>query len=194
MAKRRSRRRRSTTVFPRCSPERLRSLPEAVWVSQKLGVPIVEAFNSISEVGLEYGARPKGAADRIALPIAGDDPTARGIVMQLVDDLGFDPVAAGRWPTAGDNSGQPAYCRDGTTAQVTRLLARADHTTLTSKRRQALETMAKLPPSFPKEDLIRVARFMAGLGKVRFASWLAVVRFGLAVIRPAPAAAASTSP
>jgi predicted dinucleotide-binding enzyme len=43
---------------------------------------------------LENG-KPKGAPGRIALPVAVDDPKAKAIVMQLIDEIGFDPVDAG---------------------------------------------------------------------------------------------------
>ena len=35
------------------------------------------------------------APGRIALPVAGDDATAKAITMKLVDELGFDAVDAG---------------------------------------------------------------------------------------------------
>jgi hypothetical protein len=43
---------------------------------------IVKAFNAIQASQIESDGRPKGSSDRRALPIAGDDPTAR-----LVSDL-----------------------------------------------------------------------------------------------------------
>jgi len=68
---------------------------ESRWVAQQLNRPVIKAFNNIrAQHLLEFG-RPKGAPGRIALPIAGDDPKAKAVVMQLVDELGFDPVDAG---------------------------------------------------------------------------------------------------
>ena len=40
--------------------------------------------------------RPKGAADRIALPFAGDDPVAKAAVMDLVEAVGSDASDARR--------------------------------------------------------------------------------------------------
>ena len=68
-------------------------LPESRWVERQLGVSVVKAFNGIYAERLLTLGRPGGADDRIALPVAGDDADARSVVMGLVDELGFDPVA-----------------------------------------------------------------------------------------------------
>lgn len=59
------------------------------------GVKLVKAFNNISDYHLPELARPVGAADRTALPIAGDDPEAKASAAALIDRLGFDTVDAG---------------------------------------------------------------------------------------------------
>ncbi|GII60252.1 NADP oxidoreductase [Sphaerisporangium krabiense] len=56
---------------------------------------VVKAFNNIYFKHLTALARPAGAPDRSALPIAGDDPTAKAAVTALLDTLGFDTVDAG---------------------------------------------------------------------------------------------------
>jgi predicted dinucleotide-binding enzyme len=72
-----------------------RGTTESRWVSEQLGRPVVKAFNNIyARHLLEYG-KPKGAPGRIALPVAGDDPRAKDIVIRLLDELGFDGVDAG---------------------------------------------------------------------------------------------------
>ena len=68
---------------------------ESAWVSHHLGRPVIKAFNNIYQVTIREGRKPKGAKDRIALPIAGDDPAAKAVVSQLIDDMGFDPLDAG---------------------------------------------------------------------------------------------------
>ena len=59
-------------------------LPESRWVEQRLGRPVVKAFNNI-----------KGTKGRIALPVAGDDPQAKAVVIGLIEEIGFDGVDAG---------------------------------------------------------------------------------------------------
>ncbi|GAA1650932.1 NADPH-dependent F420 reductase [Actinoplanes couchii] len=59
------------------------------------GAKLVKAFNNISDHHIPALARPAGAADRSALPIAGDDPQAKATAAALISRLGFDTVDAG---------------------------------------------------------------------------------------------------
>src|SRR5690348_17569731 len=68
---------------------------ESRWVSQQLGRPVVKAFNNIYAAHLLKSGRPAGDPNRIALPVAGDDDRAKSVVLNLIDELGFDGVDAG---------------------------------------------------------------------------------------------------
>jgi 8-hydroxy-5-deazaflavin:NADPH oxidoreductase len=68
---------------------------ESRWVEQQLHRPVVKAFNNIYWEHLLEKGQPKGSPGRIALPVAGDDPAAKAVVLQLIDELGFDGVDAG---------------------------------------------------------------------------------------------------
>jgi 8-hydroxy-5-deazaflavin:NADPH oxidoreductase len=72
-----------------------RGTTESRWVSDQLGRPVVKAFNNIYAKHLLERGKPKGAAGRIALPVAGDDKRAKDVVIRLLDQLGFDGVDAG---------------------------------------------------------------------------------------------------
>ena len=99
---------------------------ESRWVSNQLGRPVVKAFNSIyAEHLLEYG-RPSGSAGRIALPVAGDDRKAKEVVMQLIDEIGFDALDAGSLDESWrQQPGTPVYCTDLDADGVRRGLAEA---------------------------------------------------------------------
>ncbi|MEU5552376.1 NAD(P)-binding domain-containing protein [Micromonospora sp. NPDC047793] len=56
---------------------------------------VVKAFNNIHFRHLSSLARPAGAADRSALPIAGDDAEAKAVVTAFLDRIGYDAVDAG---------------------------------------------------------------------------------------------------
>lgn len=56
---------------------------------------IVKALSHLGYHELLSDARPRGAADRHAIAIAGDDPDSVARVSEFVDSLGFDPVTVG---------------------------------------------------------------------------------------------------
>jgi 8-hydroxy-5-deazaflavin:NADPH oxidoreductase len=66
---------------------------------------VVKAFNNIDFVHLGTLARPSGAPDRSALPVAADDAGARDRVAALLDALGYDAVDIG--PLAESWRSQP---------------------------------------------------------------------------------------
>ncbi|WP_049572746.1 NADPH-dependent F420 reductase [Streptomyces sp. SBT349] len=66
---------------------------------------VVKAFNNIFFQTLRALARPSGAADRTALPIAGDDSRAKAEASRFLDAIGYDTVDAG--PLAEGRRWQP---------------------------------------------------------------------------------------
>lgn len=94
-------------------PEIDAGVPESVWISQRLGRPIFKAFNSIMYHALSEFGLPSGTPGRIAIPVAGDDPEGKAVVMGLVDDMGFDPVDGGTLAESWrQQPSTPAYCCD----------------------------------------------------------------------------------
>lgn len=99
---------------------------ESRWVSRQIGRPVIKAFNSIYASHLLDGGRPAGSRDRIALPVAGDDPVAKARVMQLVDQLGFDAVDGGALDDSWrQQPGTPVYTADKNVDGVKEALAEA---------------------------------------------------------------------
>ena len=59
------------------------------------GARVVKVFNNILFTHIETLARPAGAPDRSALPIAGDDAEAKAAVTAFLDAIGWDAVDVG---------------------------------------------------------------------------------------------------
>ena len=101
--------------------------PESAWVAERIGRPVIKAFNNIYFKSLLENGRPKGTPDRIALPVAGDPVEARAKVMRLVDELGFDPVDAGGLEESWrQQPGTPCYAKDLNAVQLKAALAAAE--------------------------------------------------------------------
>ena len=56
---------------------------------------VVKVFNNIHFAHLANLPRPAGDADRSALPIAGDDDSAKAAVTELLDSIGYDALDVG---------------------------------------------------------------------------------------------------
>jgi predicted dinucleotide-binding enzyme len=101
-------------------------MPESCWVETKLGRPVIKAFNTIYAQHLLERGKPAGSPGRIALPVAGDDPAAKAVVMRLVDEIGFDPVDAGDLAESWrQQPGTPVYAADLDAQGVRRALSEA---------------------------------------------------------------------
>ncbi|MEU4875604.1 NAD(P)-binding domain-containing protein [Streptomyces sp. NPDC021608] len=101
-------------------------LTESRWVEGRLGHPVIKAFNGTYAQDLLDRPRPAGDPERIALPVAGDDATAKATVRALIDQLGFDTVDAGgiddSWRQQPDT---PVYGLRAGVEAVTEALAQA---------------------------------------------------------------------
>lgn len=101
-------------------------LTESRWTERQLGHPVVKAFNGTYAIDILERARPAGAPDRQALPVAGDDEAAKRKARALIDELGFDTVDAGGLDDSWrQQPGTPVYgLREGVDG-VTKALAAA---------------------------------------------------------------------
>lgn len=101
--------------------------PESVWASEQLGRPIVKAFNAILAQTLQGYGMPPGSAGRIAIPVAGDDQSAKTLAQQIVDATGFDPLDAGGLAASWRfQPGTAAYCTGLSLPELQQALAVAD--------------------------------------------------------------------
>ncbi|MFD9612262.1 NADPH-dependent F420 reductase [Streptomyces sp. NPDC004288] len=99
---------------------------ESRWTQDHLGHPVVKAFNGTYAQDLLDRPRPAGDPERLAVPVAGDDETAKSTVRALIDELGFDTVDAGgideSWRQQPDT---PVYGLRGGVDAVAKALAEA---------------------------------------------------------------------
>lgn len=99
---------------------------ESRWVGNQLGRRVVKVFNNIYAKHLMDLGRPAGSPGRIALPVAGDDDRAKGVVLRLVNELGFDGVDAGGIDESWrQQPGTPVYATDLDADGLRRALAEA---------------------------------------------------------------------
>jgi predicted dinucleotide-binding enzyme len=119
-------------------------LPESRWVEEQLGHPVIKVFNNIHAEHLAKKGKPPGAPGRIALPVSGDNAEAKAVVMQLVNDMGFDAVDAGGLDQSWRHQpGTPVYAADLDAAGVRRALAEA-----TPQRKPEWRATRESPGSF----------------------------------------------
>jgi len=72
---------------------------ESRWVEAQLGHPVIKAFNNVRPPSLLNLGKPAGTRGRVALPVAGDDPRAKAVVIGLIDQLGVKLDARGNVAT-----------------------------------------------------------------------------------------------
>jgi 8-hydroxy-5-deazaflavin:NADPH oxidoreductase len=100
---------------------------ESLWVSAQLGRPVIKAWNAVLAGSLADKGLPAGSDGRIALPVAGDDPAAKAVALELMEATGFDAVDAGGLEESWRiQPGNPAYCTDLTAAQLQAALSMAN--------------------------------------------------------------------
>ena len=103
-----------------------RGMLDSQWVAQRIGRPVVKAFNNIFAKSLLEKGVPRGTVGRIALSVFGDSLEAKAAVLRLVDELGFDPLDGGDLANSWrQQPGTPAYCRDLEAIALRRALTEA---------------------------------------------------------------------
>ena len=91
------------------------------------GARVVKAFNTIFYKRLATEGKPKGEQGRLAIPVASDDPAAKRVVLDLIDEIGFDPVDNGGLVEGGrkQQPGSPIYNEPIGAKEMREQLARA---------------------------------------------------------------------
>lgn len=145
---------------------------------------MIKVFNNITAGSLLHKGFPKGAKNRIALPVSGDNAEQKRVVMALVNSIGFDAFDAGALPDSWRyQPGTPAYCPDPTIQQLPSLLQRANREKAPVNRDSAAKMLGKVVLEFPHQEMVRVVRLSVGLDTWKARSWVALLRLLFAVAR-----------
>lgn len=122
-------------------------MPESVWVSNQLEQPVVKAYNSILSGSLVQSGLPQGANARLALPISGENQHSKTVVINLVNDSGFDALDIGSLQDSWrQQPGSPVYCTDLNLSQLTALITKAKKELLADRRELALQFILQQNP------------------------------------------------
>jgi 8-hydroxy-5-deazaflavin:NADPH oxidoreductase len=135
---------------------------ESVWVSNQLGRPVIKAFNNL----LAYTLENEGTSEdsrRIAMSIAGNDPSQKQVVTDVVNELGFDTVDSGSLSGSWrQQPGTPAYCTELTKEELTNALKKANKEKAPLLRDKAMEKFAELAEKkegeFSHKDIVNINR------------------------------------
>lgn len=129
---------------------------ESVWVANQLGRPVIKAFNNLLAFTLENKGTPEGTKGRIAMAIAGDDPAQKQVMIDVVNELGFDAVDGGSLNDSWrEQPGTPAYCTELTKEELTEALKKADKEKAPVQRDKVME---KFSAGMTHEDIVRINR------------------------------------
>lgn len=102
-------------------------IPESAWVELQLGLPVIKAWNATLAITLTERGQPKGTRGRLAIPVSGDEPASKSIIIGLVEETGFDAVDAGVLSESWrQQPGTPAYCTELTKDELIKALETAD--------------------------------------------------------------------
>jgi len=135
-------------------------LPESIWVKNQIGRDVIKAFNSILSRALEDAGRPKGDKDnRIALPVAGDDPKAKEIIKKLIDEMGFDAYDAGDLAQSWrQQPGSPAYCTNLELKHLQLAIRAANKEVMPKLRDEAYRKMTAADKEMDWKSLVHMLR------------------------------------
>ncbi|MEH7747992.1 NAD(P)-binding domain-containing protein [Neobacillus drentensis] len=137
---------------------------ESVWVSNQLGRPIIKAFNNLLAYTLENEGISEDSGRRIAMAVAGNDPLQKQVVMDVVNELGFDAVDSGSLSDSWrQQPGTPAYCTELTKDELTKALKKANKEKAPLLRDKVMERFAvllaeKKEVEFSHKDIVNLNR------------------------------------
>jgi hypothetical protein len=139
--------------------EALKTKPESVWVSEKLGRPVIKAFNNL----LAHTLKNKGKADddRIAMAISGDNKDHKKTISTLVNQVGFDTVDAGLLSDSWRHlPGTPAYCTELEKPELKEALENANKDKAGDLRDRVMEKFQDFQSVPSHEEIVALNRLV----------------------------------
>jgi 8-hydroxy-5-deazaflavin:NADPH oxidoreductase len=137
---------------------------ESVWVSNQLGRPIIKAFNNLLAYTLENEGTSEDSNGRIAMAVAGNGQSQKQVVMDVVNELGFDAVDSGSLSDSWrQQPGTPAYCTELTKDELMIALKKANKEKAPLLRDKVMERFAELlaekkEVEFSHKDIVNLNR------------------------------------
>lgn len=133
---------------------------ESVWVSNQLGRPVIKAFNNLLAYTLENEGTCEDSSGRIAMAVAGNDPAQKQVVMDVVNELGFDLVDSGSLSDSWrQQPGTPAYCTELTRDELTKALKKANKEKAPLLRDKVIENFTQEKDvEFSHKDVVNLNR------------------------------------
>ena len=132
---------------------------ESLWVSEKIGHPIIKAFNNVLGNTLAEKGRKKGGEGRLAAAAAGDSAEDKAVVMRLIDEAGFDPVDGGTPEESWrQQPGTPCYCCDYNKEEMEKALQEAVPGKAPGVRDAINDHLMHLAKAPTHEEIIQVNR------------------------------------
>lgn len=137
-------------------------IPESVWVELQLGLPVIKAWNAALTTTLAERGHTKGTASRIAIPVSGDEPASKSIIMALVAETGFDAVDAGVLSESWrQQPGTPAYCTELTKDELVLALESADRLKAPVNRDRLIEKFMRSQGGVIHDEIVELNRIEA---------------------------------
>ncbi|NTG50356.1 NAD(P)-binding domain-containing protein [Agrobacterium rhizogenes] len=129
--------------------------PEAIWVTKQIRRPVIKAWNAVLAATLAEKGIDKTQSGRIALPVAGDDPEKKAMVMELVEATGFDPVDAGSLAASWrQQPGTPAYCTELAADELKTALEKANQTRSADNRETLIKGFMERGDSLTHDEIV----------------------------------------
>lgn len=133
--------------------------PESIWVSEKIGHPVIKAWNAVLAVTLAERGRSTEAPDRLAIPVAGDNARSKAIAMALVEDTGFDAIDAGSLDDSWrQQPGTPGYCTELDKKELAAALQSADRLRAPDDRDSLFQEFMTANPALTRAEIVSRCR------------------------------------